>query len=89
MKNKFFLLLFSLESALDCSLILLISSKRIDAWSLVLEAQMMSTPPLDKKNSARSIPATKVVFPFLRAMSNIASVNLLKPVSEYLNPYAV
>src|SRR5690606_1923863 len=41
----------------DCSLILLISSSNIFACSVVLDAHIISTPPFDKKNSARSIAA--------------------------------
>ena len=67
---------------------LLISSKRILAWSFVLEAQTISVPPLERKNSDRSIPAMNVVFPFFLLINKRTSLNLLRPVSANLKPYA-
>src|SRR5690625_5747866 len=84
----FFVLLFLFDKALDCSLILFISSNKIFACSVVLDAQTISTPPLDKKNSAKSIAAIKVVLPFFLAMSNNTSLNRLRPVLAILKPYA-
>ena len=54
--------------------------------SLLVDAHTISTPPLDKKNSAKSIPATNVVLPFLRAINKTTSLNLLNPVEAYLKP---